>query len=103
MLAHAGACVVWAEALSIRRELTSGWTSGQEESEMEQGGDGEDEQSHMLSNNQAPTMEQRRQSTHVLFQGDENDIGEDLESKSKGKKANGNGHGHENIEMKRLD
>jgi hypothetical protein len=94
MLAHAGACIVWAEALSIRRELHSGWTSGwQDNSTVEQGDDEED--------HQAPLMGQanRRQSTHVLFDGD--NVDNDEGAKMNGKHANG--HGPENIEMKRIN
>lgn len=105
MLAHAGACVVWAEALSIRREMHTGWTSGWEDSEIAQGNqEEEEERSGLLVNPQAPTMRQsgHRPTTHVLFEGDEeeeDDEGEDSKRNEKG----ANGHGHENIEMKRMN
>lgn len=103
MLAHAGACIVWAEALSIRRELHTGWTSGWEDTSlMEQGDDDVEQHNDMTSNGPALSMGQttRRHSTHVLFDGEEDDEG------GNGTKSNGkeivDGNGRENIEMKRI-
>jgi hypothetical protein len=105
MLAHAGACVVWAEALSIRREMKTGW-SGWEDAQLEdQDHQDEGERSGLLSdNNQAPSMTQtaNRPTTHVLFEDEDEDDEDDSKKSKKG--ANGHGNqGHENIEMKRMN
>lgn len=103
MLAHAGACVVWAEALSIRRELQTSWMPDWEGAE---GGEGhsDEERAQLLNDNQTPSMRQtngnRAVTTHVLFEGDEDEMAEEDDS-GKGKKGM-NGHHHDSIEMKRL-
>jgi cytochrome b len=102
MLAHAGACVVWAEALSIRREINTGWTSGWEDSEAEHG---HQEQASLLANSAGPSMNRtsNKPTTHVLFEEDDVDDEDDTQT---GKRKGANGHTHpsiEEIEMKNMD
>ena len=104
MLAHTGACVVWAEALSIKREMRTGWVPGWQDSEAEQGlgesGENDEERSQLLASNGAPSMSQAasRPTTHVLFEDNEEDDDDDeLGRDSKGATR------QESIEMKRMN
>lgn len=94
MAAHTGGCVVWAEALSIRRELRVGFSSGFDEEEGAVGGGGSGsgcgagegdrhgpdmgcaqgggERSALLGRSSS-TSRAGRPTTHVLFEGDEGD------------------------------
>ncbi|UZJ56613.1 hypothetical protein CBS101457_005933 [Exobasidium rhododendri] len=106
MLAHAGACVVWAEALSIRREMLTGWTSGWQDPEEQHGSQeqGEGEQSALLSTAPAPSINQtiKKVATHVLFE----DVEDEEEVPNRERKGSSNGNGHskqDDIEMKRLN
>lgn len=104
MAAHVGATVVWAEALSIRREMRAGWQSGLEQS-AESGhagltGRGDEEHSRPLDQQPSAAHGGPRSAPHVLFDDDEDGNVED--DKDTEKKRNGHAHG-ESIEMKRLD
>lgn len=94
MAAHTGASVVWAEALSIRRELRLGFRSGLEgNTSTEARRSVEEERSGLLEESRTT----HNANPHVLF--DESDV-DDHNDLQKRQQAHGN---VEKIEMKRLD
>jgi protein SYS1 len=112
MAGHIGATVVWAEALSIRREMKSGFQSGLNENTdteraRNRNGNNEEEARLLSSKDDEQTKQSQhrtsnsRSAPHVLFD-DEDQDDEEVHKNSKEKYRNG-GHGHEEIEMKRID
>lgn len=112
MAGHIGATVVWAEALSIRREMKSGFQSGlnensDPESSRNRNGANEEQARLLGSTDDEQTKQQHHRSSstrsapHVLFDDEDQDDEEDHKN-SKEKYRNG-GHDHEEIEMKRID